>query len=62
MQTVTGALKSVLQQPALHADFAKTGLSADYLDPVATRALVMREYEALGKLFTELGINVRTKS
>jgi tripartite-type tricarboxylate transporter receptor subunit TctC len=62
VQTVTGALKSVLQQPALHADFAKTGLSADYLDPVATRALVMREYEALGKLFTELGINVRTKS
>ena len=62
VQTVTGALKTALQEPALRTDFAKVGLSTDYLDPVATRALVMREYQALGKLFTELGINIRTKS
>jgi tripartite-type tricarboxylate transporter receptor subunit TctC len=62
VQTVTGALKTALQDPALRTDFTKTGLSADYLDPVATRELVMREYQALGTLFTELGINIRGKT
>ena len=62
VQTVTGALKAALQDPALQTDFAKVGLSTDYLDPVATRTLVMHEYENLGKLFTELGINIRSKS
>jgi tripartite-type tricarboxylate transporter receptor subunit TctC len=62
VQTVTGALKTVLGDPALRTDFAKVGLSADYLDPAATRDLVMREYQALGKLFTDLGINIRTKT
>ena len=62
VQTVSGALKTALQDPTLKADFAKVGLSTDYLDPVATRELVMREYAALGKLFTELGINIKTKS
>jgi tripartite-type tricarboxylate transporter receptor subunit TctC len=62
VQTVSEALKTALQDPALRTDFAKVGLSADYLDPTATRELVMREYQALGKLFTELGLNIRAKS
>jgi tripartite-type tricarboxylate transporter receptor subunit TctC len=62
VQTLTNALKTALQDPTLKTDFAKVGLSTDYLDPDATRALVMREYAALGKLFTELGINIKTKA
>lgn len=62
VQTVTGALKTALQDPALKVGFKKVGLSTDYLDPVATRELVMREYKALGTLFTELGLNIKTKT
>jgi tripartite-type tricarboxylate transporter receptor subunit TctC len=62
LQTLSGALKTALADPTLKTDFAKVGLSTDYLDPVATRELVMREYASLGKLFTELGINIKTKS
>ena len=48
--------------PALKEDFAKVQLTVDYLDPAAARARAMAEYEAYGKLFTTMGINVKTKS
>ena len=45
----------------VEADFKKVGLSIDYLDAEATQKLVHSEYDESGKLFTELGINIKTK-
>ena len=55
------ALKKALAMPGIATDFKKVGLTIDYLDADATRKLIHTEYEEAGKLFTELGINLKTK-
>jgi tripartite-type tricarboxylate transporter receptor subunit TctC len=62
LDKLTGALHAAMQTPALKADFAKVQLTVDYLDPAAARARAMEEYAQFGKLFTAMGINVKTKS
>ncbi|MEO9191307.1 MAG: tripartite tricarboxylate transporter substrate binding protein [Acetobacteraceae bacterium] len=59
LDKLSTALKQALDDPALKPAFAKLELSVDYLDPQATRQLVMTEYEEFGKLFTEVGLNVK---
>jgi len=55
------ALKEALAMPGIAADFKKVGLTIDYLDAEATRKFVHSEYVNSGKMFTELGINIKTK-
>jgi tripartite-type tricarboxylate transporter receptor subunit TctC len=55
------ALKEALGMPGIAEDFKKVGLTIDYLDADATKKLIHSEYEEAGKLFTELGINLKTK-
>ena len=62
LDKLAAALKAALQLPELKDDFAKVQLTVDYLDPAAARARAMAEYDAYGKLFTTMGINVKTKS
>lgn len=62
LDKLTQALRAALQLPGLREDFAKVQLTVDYLDPDAARARAMAEYEEYGKLFTSMGINVKTKS
>ena len=55
------ALKEALAMPGVAEDFKKVGLTVDYLDAEATQKLIHSEYVDSGKLFTELGINIKTK-
>ena len=55
------ALKKALAMPGIAADFKKVGLTIDYLDADATRKLIHTEYVDAGKLFTKLGLNIKTK-
>jgi putative tricarboxylic transport membrane protein len=55
------ALKQALEMPGIAEDFKKVGLTIDYLDAEATQKLIHTEYEEAGTLFTELGINLKTK-
>jgi len=61
LDTLNAALVKALNTPELKADFKKVGLTVDYLNPQDTRELVMQQYQDLGRLFTKLGINVKTK-
>ncbi|MBV9785875.1 MAG: tripartite tricarboxylate transporter substrate binding protein [Acidisphaera sp.] len=56
---LSAALKAALADPALKQDFDKVELSVDYLDAEETRKRVLAEYQAFGRLFTELHMNVR---
>jgi tripartite-type tricarboxylate transporter receptor subunit TctC len=62
LDKLAAALRAALQLPGLQEDFAKVQLTVDYLDPAAARARAMAEYADYGKLFTAMGINVKTKS
>ena len=55
------ALKQALEMPGIAEDFKKVGLTVDYLDADATKKLIDTEYEEAGKLFTQLGLNLKTK-
>jgi len=55
------ALKEALALPGVAEDFKKVGLAIDYLDADATNKLIHTEYKDAGKLFTELGINLKAK-
>lgn len=61
LDTLSHALQQALADPGLKPAFAKLELSVDYLGPQETRQQVMAEYEEFGKLFTELGLNVKKK-
>lgn len=59
--TLAAALDAALANPALHTDFARNGLSVDPLDGPTMSRRVYEEYQAIGRLFASLGINVRVR-
>jgi tripartite-type tricarboxylate transporter receptor subunit TctC len=59
VDTLGAALTTVLATPALQADFARNALSVDPLDGPTMQRRVSEEYQAVGRLFASLHINVR---
>ena len=61
LDKLSSALQTAMRNPDLARDFKKVELTVDYLDPAATRKLVMAEYAEFDKLFTSMGMNVHNK-